>query len=156
MAKTNIEKLKQSENFNSGYYCVRQLSLGLTDMAYHTITAPTTKSAEDIERQAMAPTELLPEVNGTTTSTSFSHIFAGGYAVGYYGYKWAEVLDADAFSKFKDNGIFDKTTAEKFRKEILSRGGTEHPAVLFRNFMGREPNNEALLIRSGFIKKIER
>ena len=151
-----IEKLKQSENFNSGYYCVRQLSLGLTDMAYHTITAPTTKSAEDIERHAMAPTELLPEVNGTTTSTSFSHIFAGGYAVGYYGYKWAEVLDADAFSKFKDNGIFDKTTAEKFRKEILSRGGTEHPAVLFRNFMGREPNNEALLIRSGFIKKIER
>lgn len=151
-----IEKLKQSENFNSGYYCVRQLSLGLTDMAYHTITVPTTKSAEDIERHAMAPTELLPEVNGTTTSTSFSHIFAGGYAVGYYGYKWAEVLDADAFSKFKDNGIFDKTTAEKFRKEILSRGGTEHPAVLFRNFMGREPNNEALLIRSGFIKKIER
>ena len=151
-----IEKLKQSENFNSGYYCVRQLSLGLTDMAYHTITTPTTKSAEDIERHAMAPTELLPEVKGTTTSTSFSHIFAGGYAVGYYGYKWAEVLDADAFSKFKDNGIFDKTTAQKFRKEILSRGGTEHPAVLFRNFMGREPNNEALLIRSGFIKKIER
>ena len=151
-----IEKLKQSENFNSGYYCVRQLSLGLTDMAYHTITAPTAKSAEDIERHAMAPTELLPEVKGTTTSTSFSHIFAGGYAVGYYGYKWAEVLDADAFSKFKDNGIFDKATAEKFRKEILSRGGTEHPAVLFRNFMGREPNNEALLIRSGFLKKIER
>ena len=104
----------------------------------------------------MAPTELLPEVKGTTTSTSFSHIFAGGYAVGYYGYKWAEVLDADAFSKFKDSGIFDKATAQKFRKEILSRGGTEHPAVLFRNFMGREPNNEALLIRSGFIKKIER
>ncbi len=151
-----IEKLKQSENFNSGYYCVRQLSLGLTDMAYHTITAPTAKSAEEIERYAMAPTELLPEIKGTTTSTSFSHIFAGGYAVGYYGYKWAEVLDADAFSKFKDNGIFDKVTAEKFRKEVLSRGGTEHPAVLFHNFMGREPNNEALLIRSGFLKKIER
>lgn len=151
-----IEKLKQSENFNSGYYCVRQLSLGLTDMAYHTITASTAKSAEEIERYAMAPTELLPEIKGTTTSTSFSHIFAGGYAVGYYGYKWAEVLDADAFSKFKDNGIFDKVTAEKFRKEVLSRGGTEHPAVLFRNFMGREPNNEALLIRSGFLKKIER
>lgn len=151
-----IEKLKQSENFNSGYYCVRQLSLGLTDMAYHTITAPTAKSAEEIERYAMAPTELLPEIKGTTTSTSFSHIFAGGYAVGYYGYKWAEVLDADAFSKFKDNGIFDKVTAEKFRKEVLSRGGTEHPAVLFRNFMGREPNNEALLIRSGFLKKMER
>lgn len=151
-----IEKLKQSENFNSGYYCVRQLSLGLTDMAYHTITVPTAKSAEEIERYAMAPTELLPEIKGATTSTSFSHIFAGGYAVGYYGYKWAEVLDADAFSKFKDNGIFDKVTAEKFRKEVLSRGGTEHPAVLFHNFMGREPNNEALLIRSGFLKKIER
>ena len=151
-----IEKLKQSENFNSGYYCVRQLSLGLTDMAYHTITAPLTATAEEVERKAMAPTELMPEVDGTVTSTSFSHIFAGGYAVGYYGYKWAEVLDADAFSVFKKNGIFDKATAKKFRTEILSRGGTEHPAVMFKNFMGREPNNEALLIRSGFIKTIER
>ena len=151
-----IEKLKQSENFNSGYYCVRQLSLGLTDMAYHTITAPLAATAEEVERKAMAPTELMPEVDGTVTSTSFSHIFAGGYAVGYYGYKWAEVLDADAFSVFKKNGIFDKATAKKFRTEILSRGGTEHPAVMFKNFMGREPNNEALLIRSGFIKTIER
>lgn len=147
-----IEKLKKSENFNSGYYCVRQLSLGLTDMAYHTISEPTSKKAEEIERKAMAPAELLPLVNGTTTSTSFSHIFAGGYAVGYYGYKWAEVLDADAFSVFKKNGIYDKKTAQRFRAEILSRGGTEHPAILFRNFMGREPNNEALLRRSGFIK----
>ena len=151
-----IEKLKQSENFNSGYYCVRQLSLGLTDMAYHTITAPLAATAEEVERKAMAPTELMPEVDGTVTSTSFSHIFAGGYAVGYYGYKWAEVLDADAFSVFKKNGIFDKATAKKFRTEILPRGGTEHPAVMFKNFMGREPNNEALLIRSGFIKTIER
>ena len=147
-----IEKLKKSENFNSGYYCVRQLSLGLTDMAYHTISEPTSKKAEEIERKAMAPAELLPLVDGTTTSTSFSHIFAGGYAVGYYGYKWAEVLDADAFSVFKKNGIYDKKTAQRFRAEILSRGGTEHPAILFRNFMGREPNNEALLRRSGFIK----
>lgn len=147
-----IEKLKKSENFNAGYYCVRQLSLGLTDMAYHTITEPIKLNAETIERKAMAPAELLPLVDGTTTSTSFSHIFAGGYAVGYYGYKWAEVLDADAFSVFKKNGIFDKKTATRFRKEILSRGGTKHPATLFRNFMGREPNNEALLKRSGFIK----
>ena len=121
-------------------------------MAYHTISEPTSKKAEEIERKAMAPAELLPLVDGTTTSTSFSHIFAGGYAVGYYGYKWAEVLDADAFSVFKKNGIYDKKTAQRFRVEILSRGGTEHPAILFRNFMGREPNNEALLRRSGFIK----
>ena len=147
-----IDKLKESENFNSGYYCVRQLSLGLTDMAYHTIKEPTTLKAEEIENVAMAPAELLPLVKGTTTSTSFSHIFAGGYAAGYYGYKWAEVLDADAFSMFKQNGIFDKATAERFRKEVLSQGGTKHPAVLFRNFMGREPDNKALLIRSGFIK----
>ena len=103
---------------------------------------------------------LLYAPDGTGVSRYAEHMvqqyIAGGYAVGYYGYKWAEVLDADAFSKFKDSGIFDKATAQKFRKEILSRGGTEHPAVLFRNFMGREPNNEALLIRSGFIKKIER
>jgi peptidyl-dipeptidase Dcp len=121
-------------------------------MAYHTIKEPTTLKAEEIENVAMAPAELLPLVKGTTTSTSFSHIFAGGYAAGYYGYKWAEVLDADAFSMFKQNGIFDKATAERFRKEVLSQGGTKHPAVLFRNFMGREPDNKALLIRSGFIK----
>jgi peptidyl-dipeptidase Dcp len=144
-----IEKLKQSENFNSGYYCVRQLSLGLTDMAYHTITTPTTKSAEDIERHAMAPTELLPEVKGTTTSTSFSHIFAGGYAVGYYGYKWAEVLDADAFSLFKERGIFDQATAQSFRDNILSKGGTEHPMTLYKRFRGQEPTIDALLHRNG-------
>ena len=85
-------------------------------------------------------------------STSFSHIFAGGYASGYYGYKWAEVLDADAFSKFKQNGIFDKKTAEAFRREILSRGGTEHPAVLFRRFMGRDADIKAFMERSGFVK----
>ncbi len=151
-----IEKLKKSKNFNSGYACVRQLSLGLTDMGYHASDTPMIESAEILERRAMAPTELLPEVEGTTTSTSFSHIFAGGYAVGYYGYKWAEVLDADAFGSFKSNGIFDKETAASFRNEILSKGGTQHPAVLFRNFMGRDPNNDAFLIRSGFIQPVQK
>ena len=99
--------------------------------------------------------ELLPVVEGTNTSTAFTHIFAGGYASGYYGYKWAEVLDADIFSKFKAEGIFNKETAQAFRREILSKGGTEHPSVLFRNFMGRDPNNNALLLRCGFLKEMD-
>lgn len=92
---------------------------------------------------------------GANTSTAFTHIFAGGYASGYYGYNGAEVLDADVFSKFKENGIFDKATAEAFRREILSKGGTEHPAVLFRNFMGRDPNIFALMLRCGFVEDIQ-
>jgi peptidyl-dipeptidase Dcp len=94
--------------------------------------------------------ELLPAGPAANTSTAFTHIFAGGYASGYYGYKWAEVLDADVFAKFKKEGIFNKATAESFRNEILSKGGTEHPAVLFRNFMGRDPKIDALLQRCGF------
>ena len=124
------------------------MSLGLVDFAFHTITEPIEGPIEVFERAHMK--ELLPSVQGTNTSTAFTHIFAGGYASGYYGYKWAEVLDADVFSKFKQNGIFDKTTAEAFRNEVLSKGGTEHPAVLFRNFMGRDPKIDALLQRCGF------
>ena len=105
--------------------------------------------AEAVEAAAM--TNLLPRVPGCCTATNFSHIFGGGYASGYYGYKWAEVLDADIFSRFKQDGIFNRHTAEAFRREILSRGGTEHPAVLFRNFMGREPDNQALLKRMNLL-----
>ena len=105
--------------------------------------------AEAVE--AVAMTNLLPRVEGCCTATNFSHIFGGGYASGYYGYKWAEVLDADIFSRFKQDGIFNRDTAEAFRREILSRGGTEHPAVLFRNFMGREPDNQALLKRMNLL-----
>ena len=137
------------EKYLAGWYCVRQLSLGLVDFAFHSLEKPFEGKVEDFERRQML--ELLPEVKGANSSTAFTHIFAGGYASGYYGYKWAEVLDADVFSKFKENGIFDKKTAEAFRREILSRGGTEHPAVLFRNFMGREPDIKAFMKRSGFV-----
>ena len=148
-----IQKIKAAENYLAGYLCVRQLSLGLVDIAFHSITEPIEGKIEDFERTKMV--ELLPAVQGCNTSTSFTHIFAGGYASGYYGYKWAEVLDADVFSRFQEKGIFDKTTATAFRNELLSRGGTLHPAILFRNFMGRDPNNEALLLRCGFIQKAQ-
>lgn len=145
-----IEKIKASENYLAGYLCIRQISLGMVDMAFHTLTEPLQGRVEDFERQHMI--ELLPPVEGCNTSTAFTHIFAGGYAAGYYSYKWSEVLDADVFSKFKENGIFDKKTATAFRNEVLSKGATQHPAQLFRNFMGRDPNTEALLIHCGFIK----
>ena len=148
-----IAKIKAAEKYLAGWLCVRQLSLGLVDFAFHTLSVPIEGPIEDYERAHMK--ELMPPVKGANTSTAFTHIFAGGYASGYYGYKWAEVLDADVFSKFKENGIFDKATAEAFRREILSKGGSEHPAVLFRNFMGRDPNIEALLLRCGFQEPIQ-
>ena len=148
-----IQKIKASENFLSGYACIRQLNFGNIDMAYHTISEPLKEDIEQFEHRNMV--ELLPVVPGAISSTSFTHIFSGGYAAGYYGYKWAEVLDADIFSKFKHDGIFNKATAEQFRSKILSRGGSDDPSVLFRSFMGRDPNNEAFLIRSGFLKTVE-
>ena len=146
-----IQKIKASEKYLAGWLCVRQLSLGLIDMAFHSIIEPIEGRMEDFERNHCE--ELLPAVEGANTSTAFTHIFAGGYASGYYGYKWAEVLDADVYSKFKQNGIFDKATAEAFRREVLSKGGSQHPAVLFRNFMGRDPDNNALLLRCGFVEE---
>ncbi len=147
-----IDKIRAAQNHLAGWLCLRQLNLGFTDIAFHTL--PTTHyqlpTAEAIEASAM--TNLVPRVPGCCTATNFSHIFGGGYASGYYGYKWAEVLDADIFSRFKADGIFNQETATSFRHEILSRGGTEHPAMLFRNFMGREPDNKALLRRMGLLK----
>lgn len=143
-----IEKIRRSENYLAGWLCVRQLNFGRTDMAYHTLHHPLAEDVETFEHANMV--ELLPVVSGACTSTSFTHIFSGGYAAGYYGYKWAEVLDADIFSRFKERGIFDSDTAAAFRREILSRGGSEHPSVLFRNFMGRDPDSGALLRRCGF------
>ena len=146
-----IQKIKEAEKYLAGWLCLRQLNLGLVDFAFHTLKEPVEGSIEEFENKYMR--ELLPPVKGCNTSTAFTHIFAGGYASGYYGYKWAEVLDADIFSRFKERGIFDKATADAFRREILSKGGTEHPSVLFRNFMGRDPNNNAFLMRCGFVEE---
>jgi peptidyl-dipeptidase Dcp len=144
-----IEKIKASENFNAANFCLRQLSFGYLDMAWHTIEKPFEGDAIAYEKQAMASTQILPVINETGMSPNFSHIFSGGYAAGYYSYKWAEVLDADAFSVFAKNGIFDKKTADSFRKNVLQNGGTEHPMVLYKRFRGQEPTIDALLKRNG-------
>ncbi|MBR1549182.1 MAG: M3 family metallopeptidase [Bacteroidales bacterium] len=145
-----VEKIRAAQNHMAGWLCLRQLNLGMTDIAFHTMGVENGEwKAEEVEAKAME--NLLPRVAGCCTATNFSHIFGGGYASGYYGYKWAEVLDADIFSRFKHDGIFNAETAEAFRREVLSRGGTEHPAVLFRNFMGRDPDNKALLKRMNLI-----
>lgn len=144
-----IDKIIDAGNFQSGYFTVRQLSFGFNDMAWHSVTEPVTTKPVDFEKNAMARTELFPEVDGSCMSTAFGHIFDGGYAAGYYGYKWAEVLDADAYSLFRQNGIFDKATADRFRETILSKGGTKHPMELYVDFRGSEPSIDPLLERSG-------
>lgn len=147
-----VKKLVDAANYNAGYLCYRQLSFGYLDMAWHTLEQPYTGDVISFERKAMDKTGLLPVVEGTNMSTSFSHIFAGGYAAGYYGYKWAEVLDADAFALFKQTGIFNKDTARSFRENILEKGNTEEPMTLYVKFRGQEPTVNALLERNG-IKK---
>jgi peptidyl-dipeptidase Dcp len=146
-----IEKIKASANFMEGYTTMRQLSFGILDMAYHGKPQEIT-SVEAFEKQAIAKTSLFPETEGISTSTAFSHIFAGGYSAGYYSYKWAEVLDADAFDYFKQKGIFNKEVSESFRKNILSKGGSENPMVLYKRFRGAEPSPKSLLKRAGLLK----
>ena len=144
-----VQKLVDAANYNAGYSCYRQLSFGYLDMAWHTLTSAYDGDVIAFERKAMSKTAMLPVIDGMAMSTAFSHIFSGGYAAGYYGYKWAEVLDADAFSLFKEKGIFDKETAESFRKNILERGNTEEPMSLYIKFRGHEPTVDALLKRNG-------
>ncbi|MEG1616208.1 MAG: M3 family metallopeptidase [Bacteroidales bacterium] len=146
-----IEKIKASANYNVGYGCLRQLSFGLLDMGYHTLTAPIEGDLFQFEAEAIGKTQVLPFVEGSLTGATFSHIFAGGYAAGYYSYKWAEVLDADAFSMFKKNGLFDEATAQAFRENILEKGGTEDPMELYKRFRGQEPTIDALMRRDGII-----
>jgi peptidyl-dipeptidase Dcp len=143
-----VKKLVDASNFNAGYLCYRQLSFGFLDMAWHTLAQPYTGDVKDFERQAVAKVAVLPVADGTTISTAFSHIFSGGYAAGYYGYKWSEMLDADVFSVFKKTGIFNKETAASFRK-LLEKGNTEDPMALFVKFRGQEPTIDALLERTG-------
>lgn len=147
-----LHKLRDSLTYNEGYACMRQLSFGLLDMAWHTLEEPHAGDIVTFERSAMSPAELLPAADGACMSVSFAHLFAGGYAAGYYGYKWAEVLDADAFSLFRERGIFDNETAGSFRHNILEKGGSSEPEELFRLFRGREPSIEPLIERSGFRK----
>ena len=148
-----LQRIVDASNFNVAYACLRQLSFGLLDMAWYTRTAPFDEDVQNYEKQAWKKAQVLPEIAETCMTVQFSHIMAGGYSAGYYSYKWAEVLDADAFSLFKEKGIFNKETANSFRENVLSKGGTEHPMVLYRNFRGKEPDINALLRRNGIIKE---
>lgn len=152
MPQALIDKIKAAQNYHAAYACARQLSFGYLDMAWHTITEPFDGDVIAFGNAAMEQVKVLPVVPGTQMETAFTHIFAGGYAAGYYSYKWSEVLDADAFSVFKKNGIFDKKTADSFRTNILERGGTEPAMTLYKRFRGQEPTVDALMERDG-IKK---
>ncbi len=147
-----LQRIKDSTNFNVAYACLRQVSFGLLDMAWYTRTTPFEGDVKAYEKQAWASAQVLPDVPEACMSVQFSHIFAGGYSAGYYSYKWAEVLDADAFSLFQEKGIFNTDIAASFRENILSKGGTEPPMELYKRFRGQEPTIDALLTRNG-IKK---
>lgn len=146
-----IQSIVDASNFNVAYACLRQLSFGLLDMAWYTRTEPFDGDVQLYERQAWKKAQILPDVEGTCMTVQFGHIMSGGYSAGYYSYKWAEVLDADAFSLFKEKGIFNQETANSFRKNVLSKGGTEHPMTLYKRFRGQEPGIQALLKRNGII-----
>ena len=146
-----IEKIIAAKNYLAAYANVRQVSFGMTDMAWHTIKTPYEGSIIEFEKKAMAPSQILPVVEGTAMSPTFGHLFSGGYAAGYYGYKWAEVLAADGYSLFTEKGIFDKATAAKFRK-LLQSGGQEHPMDLYVAFRGHKPQTKALIDQMGLNK----
>ena len=147
-----IDKVVAAKNYLAGYGQVRQLHFGYLDMAWHSLKELPAESALEFEKKVLAPYAVLPSVDGTCFSTSFSHIFAGGYSAGYYSYKWAEVLEADAFSLFKEKGIFNTDVASSFRENILSKGGSEDAAVIYRNFRGHDPEPEALMKKLGLTK----
>ena len=147
-----IEKIVAAKNFQAGYAQVRQLHFGYLDMAWHTLTEVPSEGTIEFEQNTLAPYAVLPSVEGCAFSTSFSHIFTGGYSAGYYSYKWAEVLEADAFSLFLEKGIFNTEVSNAFRKEILEKGGTEDEAVIYRNFRGHDPQPEALMEKLGLTK----
>ncbi|EPR73120.1 Dipeptidyl carboxypeptidase Dcp [Winogradskyella psychrotolerans RS-3] len=147
-----VEKIKASATFHEGMQTLRQLSFGLLDMSWHGIDPSNITNVKSHEVEAFGDTSLYPDVAENCMSTSFSHIFQGGYSSGYYSYKWAEVLDADAFEYFKEEGIFNKTVADKFKTFVLSQGGTDNPMTLYKKFRGQEPKPEALLRRAGLLK----
>ncbi|MFT6934439.1 MAG: oligopeptidase A [Maribacter sp.] len=146
-----VQKIKESATFQEGMQTLRQLSFGLLDMSWHGTDTTSIKDVKAYETKAFAGTNLYPDTPETCMSTAFAHIFQGGYSSGYYSYKWAEVLDADAFAYFKQKGIFNKEVASKFKEHVLSKGGTENPMVLYKRFRGAEPKVEALLERAGLL-----
>ena len=148
-----IEKIVAAKNYLAGYGQVRQLHFGYLDMNWHSLTSVPEMSVIDFEQSVLAPYETLPAVADTGFSTSFSHIFSGGYSAGYYSYKWAEVLEADAFSLFKEKGIFNQEVAKSFRDNVLSKGGTEEASELYRNFRGHDPQPQALMEKLGLVRK---
>ena len=149
---TLIDGLLQARNFNAGYACIRQVSFGLLDFAWHSRQIPFDGDVVAYEKEAFRPTQLLPPLPDTCMTVQFSHIMSGGYAASYYSYKWSEMLDADAFSVFAADGVISAKVANRFRKEILERGDAEHPKVLYHNFRGQEPTIDALLRRDGIVK----
>lgn len=151
MPEELIKKIQKAQNFQAAYQMERQLSFAMLDMAYHDRELPVSEEIKAFEMNAIALTDLFEPVDGNLQSTSFQHIFSGGYDAGYYSYKWAEVLDADAFSVFQEKGIFDRATADSFRKNILEKGGSEHPMKLYKAFRGQEPTVTALLKRNGLL-----
>ncbi|MGO4906092.1 M3 family metallopeptidase [Flavobacterium sp. W20_MBD1_R3] len=146
-----VHKIKESASFQEGMATMRQLSFGLLDMGWHAQDPSHIKDIKAFENEQFEATQLYPDVKENAMSTSFSHIFQGGYSSGYYSYKWAEVLDADAFEYFQECGIFNKEVATKFKENVLSKGGTEHPMILYKRFRGQEPKPEALLRRAGLV-----
>nr|WP_314834816.1 M3 family metallopeptidase [uncultured Flavobacterium sp.] len=146
-----VHKIKESASFQEGMATMRQLSFGLLDMGWHAQNPSNIKDIKAFETEQFAATQLYPDVKENAMSTSFSHIFQGGYSSGYYSYKWAEVLDADAFEYFQECGIFNKEVATKFKENVLSKGGTEHPMILYKRFRGQEPKPDALLKRAGLL-----
>ena len=151
MPEELIKKLQAARKFQTAYMSMRQVSFGFLDMAWHARDPSSVKDVFAFEDEVLAPTRILDKIPGTAASPSFSHIFAGGYSSGYYSYKWAEVLDADAFAYFKEKGLFNQEVAKSYRDNILARGGSEHPMELYKKFRGREPDPDALLKRDGLI-----
>lgn len=149
MPQDLIERIHKAHNFNAAYACMRQVSFGLLDMAYYTRTAPLTEDIREFEHRAWASVQLLPTISEACMSVQFGHIMSGGYAAGYYSYKWAEVLDADAFAAFVERGLFSREVANDFRNKILSRGGTVHPQTLYNDFRGKAATIDAMLQRDG-------
>lgn len=147
-----VERIIASRNYNAAYACMRQVSFGLLDMAYYTLTEPFEADVREFERKAWQEAQMLPTFEPACMTVQFGHIMSGGYSAGYYSYKWAEVLDADVFAHFKQHGIFDNEVATSFRKNILERGGTQHPQQLYYNFRGQDATIDALLTRTGIIR----